>query len=70
VDDLNFRIRDVTFEAKSSNRYGTFDWIANRNMEDPSYAYLEVLRKVTCMLSSQLSRQPPLCHQFLHFNLS
>jgi hypothetical protein len=25
VDDLNFRIRDVTFEAKSSNRYGTFD---------------------------------------------
>jgi hypothetical protein len=22
------------------NRYGTFDWIVNRSMEDPSYAYL------------------------------
>ncbi len=40
VDDLDFRIRDVTFEAKVLSRYGTFDQIANRNMEDLSYAYL------------------------------
>jgi len=40
VDDLDFRIRDVTFEAKVFNRYGTFDQIVNKNMEDPSYAYL------------------------------
>jgi len=33
VDDLNFRIRDVAFEAKVFNKYGTFDQIANRSME-------------------------------------
>jgi hypothetical protein len=40
VDDLNFKIRDVAFEAKVFNRYGTFDQIANRSMEDLGYAYL------------------------------
>ncbi len=40
VDDLDFRIKDVAFEAKALNRYGTFDQIANKNMEDPNYAYL------------------------------
>jgi hypothetical protein len=40
VDDLDFRIRDVAFEAKMFNRYGTFDQIVNKGMEDPSYAYL------------------------------
>ncbi len=40
MDDLNLRIKDVTFEAKVLNRYGTFDQIANRSMEDPNYAYL------------------------------
>jgi hypothetical protein len=25
VDDLDFGIRDVTFEAKVLNKYGTFD---------------------------------------------
>jgi hypothetical protein len=25
VDDLNFKIKDVAFEAKVLNRYGTFD---------------------------------------------
>jgi hypothetical protein len=40
VDDLNFGIKDVTFEAKVLNRYGTFDRITNKNMEDISYAYL------------------------------
>jgi hypothetical protein len=40
VDDLDFGIKDVAFEANVLNRYGTFDWIANRNMEDQGYAYL------------------------------
>jgi hypothetical protein len=49
VDDLDFRIRDVAFEAKVLNRYGTFDQIAHRSMEDPSYAYLhcDLLDKAT-----------------------
>jgi hypothetical protein len=40
VDDLDFKIKDVAFEAKVFNRYNTFDQIANKSMEDPSYAYL------------------------------
>jgi len=40
VDDLDFKIKDVTFEANVFNRYGTFDQIVNKSMEDPSYAYL------------------------------
>jgi hypothetical protein len=39
MNDLDFGIRDVAFEAKVLNRYGTFDQIAKKNMEDPSYAY-------------------------------
>jgi hypothetical protein len=34
VDDLDFGFKDVAFEAKVFNRYGTFDRITNRNMED------------------------------------
>jgi hypothetical protein len=52
------------------NRYDTFDGIANRSMEDSSYAYMHCdllkflalnqsskrdLRKATCMWSSQLN---------------
>jgi hypothetical protein len=40
IDDLDFGIKDVAFEAKVLNRHDTFDWIANRSMEDPVYAYL------------------------------
>jgi hypothetical protein len=40
VDDLDFRIKDVAFEAKVFNRYGTFDQIANRSMKNLGYAYL------------------------------
>jgi hypothetical protein len=40
LDDLDFGIRHVTFETKVFNRYGTFDPIANKSMEYPSYAYL------------------------------
>jgi hypothetical protein len=40
MDDLDIRILDVAFEAKMFNRYGTFDQIANKSMEDRGYAYL------------------------------
>jgi len=40
MDDFDFRIKNVTFETKVLNRYGTFDRIANRSMENPNYAYL------------------------------
>jgi hypothetical protein len=40
MDDLDFKIKDVAFEAKVFNRYGTFAWIVNRNMENLNYAYL------------------------------
>jgi hypothetical protein len=40
VNDLNFKIKDVAIEANVFNKYGTFDRIANRNMEDLGYAYL------------------------------
>ncbi len=40
VDDLDFRIRNVAFEAKVLNWYDIFDRIINKSMEDPSYAYL------------------------------
>ncbi len=40
VDDLDFGIKDVTFETKMFNKYHTFDWIINRSMEDLGYAYL------------------------------
>ncbi len=33
-------LKDVVFEAKVLNMYGTFDQIANKSMQDPSYAYL------------------------------
>jgi len=40
VDDLDFRIKAITFEAKVFNKCGTFDQLVNRNMEDLGYAYL------------------------------
>jgi hypothetical protein len=40
MNDLDFGIRDVAFEVKVFNKYGTFDQITSRNMEDSSYAYL------------------------------
>jgi hypothetical protein len=59
MDDLDFGIRNVAFEAMVFNRYGTFDQIANRNMEDPSYAYLHcdlldktILTKITLKVKS------------------
>ncbi len=48
VDNLDFEIKNVTFETKVLNRYGTFYQIANKNMEDLGYTYLhcDLLDKV------------------------
>jgi hypothetical protein len=40
ADDLHFGVGNVAFEAKVLIGYGTFDQIANRSMENPTYAYL------------------------------
>jgi hypothetical protein len=40
VNDLDFEIKDVTFEAKVFNKYGTFDRIAYRTMKYSRYTYL------------------------------
>jgi hypothetical protein len=50
MDDLDFfRIKNVAFETKVLNMYGTFYRIANRSMEDLGYAYLhcDLLYKTT-----------------------
>jgi hypothetical protein len=49
VDDLDFGIKDVAFEAKVLNKYGTFDRIAHKSMEDLSYAHLhyDLLNRAT-----------------------
>ncbi len=43
MDDLDFGIRDVEFEAKVLNGYSTFDRIANRSVENPAYAFCIVI---------------------------
>ncbi len=40
IDDLDFGIRDVVFEAKVLNRHGTFDQIRNKSVKNSVYAYL------------------------------
>jgi hypothetical protein len=40
VDDLDFGIKDLAFEAKVFNKYGTIDQIANMSMVDLDYTYL------------------------------
>jgi hypothetical protein len=48
MDDLDFGVRNVVFEAKVFNQYATFDQTANRSMEDLNYAHLhcDLLDKV------------------------
>ncbi len=48
MDDLDFGIRDVAFETKVFNNYGTFDQFINRNMEKNLNIYLhcDLLDKV------------------------
>jgi hypothetical protein len=41
VDDLDFEVKDVAFEANMFNRDSTFYWIANKCMEYQCYAYLQ-----------------------------
>jgi hypothetical protein len=50
LNDLDFEVRDVAFETKVFNRYGTFDQIAIKSMEDHGYAYLhrDLLEKGSC----------------------
>jgi hypothetical protein len=59
MDDLDFGIKDV-FEAKVFDRYGTFSQIANRSMEDPSYAYLhcDLLNKATLTTITLIMKSP------------
>ncbi len=54
MDDLDFRIKDVAFDVKVFNRYGNFDQIANKSMEDPSHAYLhyDLLTIITLNMKS------------------
>jgi len=61
VNDLDFEIKDLTFQAKVFNKYGIFDQIANKIIGDPSYAYLDcdLLDKVALtimLLRVKLSR--------------
>jgi hypothetical protein len=60
MDDLDFGIRDVTFETKVFNRYGTFDRIANKSMEDPSSAYLhsDLLDRATLITITLRMKSP------------
>ncbi len=39
VDDLDYGVQDVAFEDKILNWYGTYDRIAKKLIDDPSYAY-------------------------------
>jgi hypothetical protein len=60
MNDLDFGIKDVAFEAKVFNRYGAFDQISNRNMEDPSYAYLhcDLLNKALLTIITKRVKLP------------
>jgi hypothetical protein len=40
INDLDFGVRDVVYEAKVLNRYGTLDQITNIRTENSGYAYL------------------------------
>jgi hypothetical protein len=48
MNDLNFGIKDLAFQAKVFNKYGIFDRIPNVSMGDPNYVYLrcDLLDKV------------------------
>ncbi len=40
VNDLDCSVQDVAFEGKVLNRYGSYDQITKKLIDDPSYAYL------------------------------
>jgi len=66
---LDFKIRNVAFEANVLNKYGTFDRIENRSMEDPCYAYLhsDLLDKVALTIIILKVKSPyiEMCEQHL-----
>jgi hypothetical protein len=39
INDLDFGVRDVAYEAKVLNRYATLDQITNISMENLGYAF-------------------------------
>jgi hypothetical protein len=57
---LDFGVRNVAFEVKVFNKYGTLDQIANKNMEDPSYAYLhcDLLNRVAMTIITLKVKSP------------
>jgi hypothetical protein len=60
MHDLDCGVRDVAFEIEVFNRYGTFDHIANKNLEDPSYVYLcyNLLNKATITVITLIMKSP------------
>jgi hypothetical protein len=52
LDDLDLKVQDVAFETKVLNKYGTFDQIPNRSMEDLGYVYLH------CVLLNRIILKP------------
>jgi hypothetical protein len=60
MHDLDCGVWDVAFETKVFNRYDTFDQIANKNLEDPSYAYLcyNLLDKTILTIITLIMKSP------------
>ncbi len=65
VDDLDFEIWDVAFEANVFYRYGTFDQIENIKMEDLGYAHLhcDLLNNATL---TTITLKVKLPHIYMH----
>ncbi len=60
MNNLDCGVRDVVFEIEVFNRHGTFDHIANKNLEGPSYAYLcyNLLNKATLIVITLIMKSP------------
>jgi len=67
IDDLDYRVQDVTFKANVFNRYGTFDCIAHKILEDPSYVYLHCGLLDEIVLTTIISKVK-LLHIEMHMN--
>jgi hypothetical protein len=60
LNDLDFGFKDLTIEAKVFNRYGRFDQIVNKSMEDLGSAYLhyDLLNMVTLTIITFKMKSP------------
>ncbi len=68
VDDLDCGVQDVAFEGKVLNQYGTYDQIARKLIDDPSYTYLYCeLLGVVCLTTITLRVKSP--HMHVHEQL-